>query len=196
MSAVDTRFREPLHPHQQDVAPACNSCATSCGSHPPWCVAETLPKAERRAHAELHRRGFDAYLPLITVRRPNRHYHTGPAFPRYVFVRMDLTKPWNPVRYAPGVFNLVSFDGKPATCSDAAVEAVRKAVDAADAFSAAGDAWKPGAPCSLAAGPLAGMSGIVLSVGHDMALVSLMMLGHLREVAVQLSCLSQRDNGG
>jgi hypothetical protein len=48
-------------------------------------------------------------------------------------------------------------------------------------------------PCSLATGPFSGHQGVVMSVGHDMALVALMMFGQLREVAVQLDCLRARD---
>jgi len=164
------------------------------GSRPAWCVAASLPRAERRAHAELHRRGFEAYLPLVTIRTPKREYRTKPLFDGYLFVRLDLAKPWHPVIYCPGVFNLVSFDGKPATCSDAAVEAVRSAVDGAGAFSAPSDAWKPGTPCSLALGPLAGTSAVVLAVSRETARVAALMLGHLTTITVPLDALQLRSD--
>jgi transcription antitermination factor NusG len=189
---LDAPLHTRLDADQQAAATAYDRCQAPCGSRPPWCVAATHPRAERRAHAELHRRGFHVYLPLITVRWADRTWHTVPAFPRYLFVRLDLTKPWNPVRYAPGVYSLVSFNDKPATCSDTVVEAVRSALHAAKAVSAPEHAWKPGTPCSLALGPLAGMPAIVTQVGHDMATVAVMMLGHLREVAVQLNAIQPR----
>ena len=184
-----TRLDQP----QRGPAPADEWCGVPCGSRPVWCAVVTHVQAERRAHASLHRYGFEAYLPLVTIRRPCRHYHTGPLFPRYVFVRLDLTRPWHPVIAAPGVFQLVTFNGtKPATCSDAVVRAVREAVDGFDAFSAAEPLWKPGQPCSLALGPLAGMPAVVTQVGADMATVALLMFGHLREITVQLDALQPR----
>jgi transcriptional antiterminator RfaH len=180
---------------QQDAAPAYDRCSVPSGSRPVWCVAATYPQAERRAYAALHRVGFTAYLPLITVRWSNRTWHTQPLFPGYCFVNMRLDRPWSPVTYAPGVFSLVSFDGKPATCPDTAVEAVRSAVDAAEAFPAASHCWRPGTPCSLAAGPLAGLPAIVTHVTPETANIAIMLFGHLRNVSVPLDCLKARDDG-
>lgn len=182
-----------LDADQQAAAPAYDRCQVSCGSRPAWCAVVTHIHAERRAHASLHRFGFEAYLPLVDVRWADRTWHTRPLFPRYCFVRLDLTKPWSPVIAAPGVFQLVSFDGKPATCSDTAVEAVRSAVDGFEAFSASSTLWKPGMPCSLAAGPLAGMPAVVTDVSQETATIALMMLGCLRSVTVPLDSLRPRD---
>jgi len=93
-----TRLDRP----QQDAATAYERCQAPSGSRPVWCVVATLPRQERTAYAELHRRGFEAYLPLITTRWRDRTWHTSPLFPGYVFVRIRLDQPWNPVRYAPG----------------------------------------------------------------------------------------------
>lgn len=164
-----------------------------CGSRPAWCAVVTHAQAERRAAASLHRYGFESYLPLVTIRRPCRHYHTGPLFPRYVFVRLDLSRGWSPVTAAPGVFQLVAFDGRPATCSDAVVEAVKAAVDGFEALGATTTPWKPGTPCSLALGPLAGMPAVVTEVSRETATVAVLMFGHLREVAVQLDALTPRE---
>ena len=187
-------FQAVALPHQ-DAATAYNRCQVPSGSRPVWCVVATYPQAERRAHAALHRIGFTAYLPLISVRWADRTWHTRPLFPGYCFVRMRLDRPWSPVTYAPGVFSLLSFDGKPATCSDTVVEAVRSAVDAAEAFPAPSHHWKPGTPCSLAAGPLKGMPAVVTHVATETATITVMMLGHLRNVSVPLDCLRARDDG-
>ena len=144
-AAPYTRLVEP----QQDAAPAYDRCQAPSGSRPVWCVVATYPQAERRAHAALHRIGFEAYLPLITVRWADRTWHIRPLFSGYCFVRMRLDRPWSPVTYAPGVFSLLHFDGKPATCPDTVVEAVRSAVDAAEAVPAASHCWRPGTPCKI-----------------------------------------------
>jgi transcription antitermination factor NusG len=106
---------------------------------------------------------------------------------------MRLDRPWSPVTYAPGVFSLLSFDGKPATCSDTVVEAVRTAVDAAEAFPASSHPWKPGTPCSPAVGPFRDHPAVVIAVQRETATIAIMMLGHLRSVSVPLDCLKARD---
>ena len=53
--------------------------------------------------------------------------------------------------------------------------------------------WAPGMACSLATGPLSGHQGVITEVGADMALVALLMFGHLRTVAVDIQCLVARD---
>jgi transcriptional antiterminator RfaH len=188
---LDAAPHTRLDDHQQDVAPLIFA-PTPSGSRPVWCVVAAKPKAERTAHAELHRRGFEAYLPLLTTRLPNRHYRIGPLFPGYLFVRMDLTKPWNPVRLCPGVFSLLSVNGIPSICPDTVVEAVRSAVDAAEAFPASSHCWRPGTPCSLAAGPLAGMPAVVTHVATETANIAVMMFGHLRNILVPLDALAPR----
>ena len=163
---------------------------------PSWCVVRTHPRAERRAHAALHLRGFEAYLPLVTVRWRNRTWHTGPAFPAYLFVRLDLTRPWHPVTACPGVYHLLRVNSRPATCSDAVVAALREALDGADALAATEPPWKVGTPCSVLLGPLASMPAVVtyIAPGDDIAQIAIMMLGQLRTVSVPLDCLRARDD--
>ena len=178
---------------QRGLAAAYDRSQVPSGCRPAWCVVATKPQAERRAYAALHLKGFEAYLPLITTRWRDRTWHTGPLFSGYVFVQLDLSRPWHPVRYAPGVFNLVSFDGTPAICPDGAVDALR-ALEAQRATPMPESSyWAPGMPCSLAVGTSAAVPGVVLEVREDMAFVSTMLFGHLREISVSVDCLRARD---
>ena len=160
----------------------------------PWCVVRSNPKAERRAHASLHLRGFEAYLPLVTTRWRNRTWHTAALFPGYLFVRLDLAKPWHPVLRCPGVFCLLSIDHKPSTIANGLMRALREAVDGVEALAASEVAWKPGTPCSMAQGPFAGHVAVVLATHDDRATVAVMMFGHLREIQVGLDCLTPRED--
>jgi transcription antitermination factor NusG len=179
-----TRLDEP----QQDVAHPIPA-PTPSGSRPVWCVVATKPKAERTAHAELHRRGFTAYLPLLTTRRRDRSWRTGPLFPGYVFVRMRLDQPWNPVRYAPGVYSLLSIDGIPSICPDAVLDALR-ASEALRATPLPNTAsWAPGMACKPATGPFRHHPAVVISVQRETATIACIMFGHLRNVSVPLDCL-------
>lgn len=176
-----------------ELAPDSEGCQAPCGSRPAWCAVHTHSQAERRAHASLHRFGFTAYLPLIDIRWADRTWHTVPLFPRYLFVRLDLTRPWHPVTHAPGVFQLVAFDGKPATCRPGAVEALR-AAEAERALHPQPEAlWAPGTAVALAGGMWDGIPGLVLKTEKRIALVAMLMFGHLREIAVSFDCLRPRD---
>jgi transcription antitermination factor NusG len=177
------------------MAHACDPAPTLSGSRPVWCVVAALPKAERTAHAELHRRGFPAYLPLLTARLPNRHYRTGPLFPGYLFVQLRLDRPWNPVRYCPGVFSLLSIDGIPSICPDAAVEALQ-ATEALRATPTPDSRyWAPGMPCSLGKPhALIGVPAIVTAVhDHDIADITMIMFGQLRSLSVHVDSLVHRE---
>jgi transcription antitermination factor NusG len=103
---------------------------------------------------------------------------------------MRLDQPWNPVRYAPGVYSLLAIDGIPSICPDAAVDALR----AGDALRAmppppATASWAPGALCSPANGIFRGHRATVLSVHHQTARIAVMFLGHLREISLHVDCL-------
>lgn len=177
--------------NQRDAAPAHSRCQVPSGRR--WCVLASKPHAERRAHAALHLKGYQPYLPLITVRWRDRTWHTAPLFPGYVFCRLDLSKPWHPVTRTPGVFQLLMINGQPATCPDHALEAVQSALQAAEALAASRTRWSVGQPCSLAYGPLRGMPAIITAIDGDQARVAVMMLGQLRVVRIDTEHLRTRD---
>ena len=76
-----------------------------------WFVAHTQPHAETRAIANLHRQGFETYLPRYLKRR--RHARKvdivpTPLFPRYVFIAIDLERQrWLSIRSTFGISRLV-----------------------------------------------------------------------------------------
>lgn len=194
---LDTTTRERYHSPQQDVGPPCSD-PTPCGRiQDGYLVVHSHPQAETWASAELQRRGYQTYLPMMAVRRRDRvirsHFHTinTPLFPRYLFVRNPGH--WTPILYCPGVHQIVMMDGKPGIVATAAISALQAAEAVRATLPPANRQWAPGTPCVVSGGVLEGHPAIVLKVGADMALVSLLMLGQLREVAVALDCLSPRD---
>jgi transcription antitermination factor NusG len=164
-----------------------------------WIVVCTHPQAERWADANLRRSGFRTYLPLYAAKRRDPVLHTltrvvqRPLFSGYVFCWHDSRDSWRPVYETPGVRGVIKNGNQIQWVRAGAVEAVRAAEAARRCPTAETAEWAPGVPCSLALGPLAGTSAVVVSVGADMALVAMMMFGELREVAVQLDCLRPRD---
>ena len=74
-------------------------------------------KRHRIAERNLHRQGFDTFLPMqkITRRKTSRFVSDlKPLFPGYMFVSVnsDLA-PWRSINSTIGVSRLVSFEGKP-----------------------------------------------------------------------------------
>jgi transcription antitermination factor NusG len=163
-----------------------------------WIVACTHPQAERWANANLIRSGYRTYLPLVLRPRPDRALSTlvrhvrVPLFAGYILVRYDSRDPRRPIRETPGVRDLIRCGSQIQWAPEAAVEAVRAAEATAAVQLPLSLKWAPGAPVAVSRGALAGWPAVITQVGHDMATVAIMMLGHLREVAVQLDALSPR----
>jgi transcriptional antiterminator RfaH len=173
-----------------------------CGgiSGPAWFVVQSHHQAERWACANLQRRGYRTFLPLVAVRRRDRVirslYHTVevPLFSPYLFIHFDARSGWTPIWNTPGVARLLMADGKPAPCPERAVEAIQAGAGLRRTLTPPEALWRPGAACRLAGGgAFDGHDAVVTAVHHDRALVALLMLGHLREVQVSLDCLATRD---
>jgi transcription antitermination factor NusG len=73
------------------------------------------------------------------------------------------------------------------------VEAVRSALHAAEHAPRHEVAWKPGTPCSLVLGPLAGAAAVVLATHRDTATLGVLLFGALREVSAPIAWLVARD---
>lgn len=172
-----------------------------CYSMPRWACVYTHPQAERWADTNLRRQGYATYLPLHRVRiRDNAirslwHTVERPLFGRYLFIRFDhLHESWSPIRATPGVVDLVRQGREVSYARAGSLEAVQAALAEAATQPPDSPQWAPGTPVELVAGAFYGLPAVVLKTGQDMALVAIMMLGHLREISVSLDCLRARDD--
>jgi transcriptional antiterminator RfaH len=82
-----------------------------------WYLIQFKPNSYRLAERNLHRQGFETFLPMqkITRRKASRFVSDlKPLFPGYMFVSVnsDLA-PWRTINSTIGVSKLVSFEGKP-----------------------------------------------------------------------------------
>ena len=82
-----------------------------------WYLIQFKPNSHRMAERNLHRQGFETFLPMqkITRRKASRFVSDlKPLFPGYMFVNVnsDLA-PWRSINSTIGVSKLVSFEGKP-----------------------------------------------------------------------------------
>lgn len=194
---IDVRLPTRLDTNLSGTCSAPPSAAQPCRSIP-WACVYTHPQAERWADSQLRLRGYQTWLPLVTVTRRDRvvrsmrHRVEVPAFPRYLFVRFDAASAsWSPIRATPGVSDLVRCGANVAYASPDALEACQTALEARphqDGKMTVGTA----VACSQ--GPLRGCQAVVTAIHGNRASVAVMMLGHLREVAVSLDNLTSRDD--
>ncbi len=98
-----------------------------------WYVVHTHARQEARAEVNLRRQGFEAWLPVI--RRARRHARRvdstlASLFPRYLFVRLDLTsQPWRSINGTFGVVRLLCNGDTPLVVPDGLVEEIRERCD-------------------------------------------------------------------
>ena len=82
-----------------------------------WFLLQYKLNSHRLALRNLHRQGFETFLPMqdITQRHPTKFVQQRrPLFPGYMFVSFALdTAPWHKINSTVGVARLVSFDGQP-----------------------------------------------------------------------------------
>lgn len=82
-----------------------------------WYLIQFKPNSHRLAERNLHRQGFETFLPMqeVTRRKASRFVsELKPLFPGYMFVSMDFElTPWRTINSTIGVSRLVSFEGKP-----------------------------------------------------------------------------------
>ena len=129
-----------------------------------WFAVTVDPKLTQPTLVTLRQKGYDAFTPFQTVIRKWRDRTSEslvPAFPGYIFVRLDVRFRL-PVLTTPGVRGLVGYGKQPAAICEEEIEALRRVMASklpaeASPFPQAGDAVR------LARGPLAGLTGILIS---------------------------------
>jgi len=164
-----------------------------------WAVVHTHPQAERWAHTNITRVGYEAYLPLAMVRRRDPVIHSrwhevlAPLFSRYLFVRLGASDPWTPIRYAPGVRSLLlAQDSRPATVPASDVEALQATEAARQHIRPPATRYAPGHALRFTAGPFSGIDCVVARTHHAQAVVACIVMSALRNVTVPLEWLGER----
>jgi transcriptional antiterminator RfaH len=155
-----------------------------------WYVAYTQPGGEDKAMFNLRRQGFEAYLPKIsTTRRHARRVDRvrRPLFPRYLFVRMNLSaERWRAIHSTIGVTHLICNGDTPVPMPEMVIEEIR-ARESQDGVVKLFDAarFHAGDAVRVTDGPLLDRMGLFESMGSENRVVILLnILG--RELKVGL----------
>lgn len=196
MSAALDLTRPASHPVVEREAPQHHPCHCIRQG---WIVATTHSQAERWATENLQRRGYRAYLPLVAIRRRDRVtpslrrvVHV-PLFTGYLFVHHDSRNSWRPIYETPGVRGVIRNGSQIQYAPEAAVSALqadeaRRAAPLPPSLFLAS-----GTPVAVSGGPLRGHHAIVVASTDHTAIIQLIMFGELRDVAVDVDCLTARD---
>ena len=93
-----------------------------------WYAVHTKPRCEALAEASLNHLGVEVFLPLVKERRMccgKQGPKTVPMFPRYLFVRCEMSFQYRAIAYARGVKQFVSFGSGPAPVDEGIVEGIK-----------------------------------------------------------------------
>ncbi len=152
-----------------------------------WYVVHTHAQGEARARVNLERQGYETWLPLY--RRKRRHARRvetvmRPLFPRYLFVRIDLSADqWRPILSTFGVNHLVGGDTGPRPVSDGIMDNLIARAGDDGCFDLAVGAFKSGDQVRILEGPFADLEGIFHTENDDeRVMIFLRLMG--REVRV------------
>ena len=69
-----------------------------------WYLLKTKPRQEKRAVQNLHNQGYDTFCPSAKINN-----NTVVLFPGYLFIQLDKTQNWLPIKSTKGVSHFVRF---------------------------------------------------------------------------------------
>jgi transcriptional antiterminator RfaH len=152
---------------------------------PLWYALQVRPRSERTVSAILRNKGYEPFLPACGEGAKARA-----MFPGYLFCRLDLRARLLPLFTTPGFHRLVGAGHAPIAVGEEEVERMRGIMKS----GLASMPWpriEPGEPVEVANGPLAGLRGVLLSIGRRSHLVVSVQLLQ-RSVAVELDASAVR----
>lgn len=175
------------------MAEACRFFAVSTIMHGPilddstnWFVLRVKPKHEKRVFELVNYQGYRAFLPLFLQRRKwgtRWHDIEAPLFPSYVFCSFQR-QDWVPIINTPGVVDVVRNGKTLLPVEPSEIESLQIAQDA----NLAMEPWPYlpiGSELKINAGPLAGLTGLLIKVKQGSRLVLSVTLLQ-RSVAVEI----------
>lgn len=160
----------------------------SVQTDPRWYLLQTKARSERRIAQRLGWAGYATALPLVAEPRRDRRrrqiIHTAqvPAFPGYVFVRLDLARePLHPVLHCEDVKRMfLSAAGQPVPIRRGEVERLLHEADSRRNLAALAE----GSSVRLTAGPFEDHEGRCLWCSADRVGLLMEVLGGVHKVVV------------
>jgi transcriptional antiterminator RfaH len=160
-----------------------------------WFVVHTQTFQEARAELNLCRQGFEVWLPLFwRTRRHARRIDTvlAPLFPRYLFVRLDLTtQPWRTINGTFGVARLLCNGDTPLAVPEGLVEELLQRRDESGTIVLTPRRLVFGDTVKVTMGPFADFEGLFQTMsGRDRVILLINLLGREVRASVPLRGLA------
>jgi transcription elongation factor/antiterminator RfaH len=137
-----------------------------------WFALYTRPRHEKRVVEEVHEKGIESYLPLISVLKQwsdRKKWVDEPLFRGYVFIRGDALDRYHSIQTR-GVVRMVQFQGKPAMVRDEEIDRIRRILREGEYVEAC-DTMAVGDRVSIMHGPLTGIQGKLIEIQGSHRLV-------------------------
>jgi transcriptional antiterminator RfaH len=156
-----------------------------------WYCIHTKPQREAQVAAYCATTlGLETYFPRLrqhrTIRRVRRLV-TSPLFPRYLFCRFDLTTDYRSVRFAPEALDLVHLGAKPAPVPESLINDLRGWAGAGQEVIQIPPQLQPGDLVEITAGPMRGLSAVILRAQDERDRVALLLSALQEGVQVTIS---------
>ena len=168
------------------------------GSHMPatWFLAQLKPNARKIAERNLHRQGFETFLPLIEQSRRKASAfvtETKPLFPGYIFVCFTPeTRGWRGINATQGVTRLVSFGNAPAPVPDALIREIQRRCTQDGLFMPEQAAFNVGDTVTVGTGPFADFAATISELQPDQRVwVLIDLMGRKTRVSVNATDLKR-----
>jgi len=157
-----------------------------------WFAVYTLPRAEKKAYAELVKKGITAYLPLMRTLRQwsdRKKWIEEPLFRSYIFVNIPESLHFD-VLNTNGIVRYITFEGKAVPIPPQQIEAVRFFLSSDDPLPENIEKYSPGQPVEVIKGPLKGLFGELIQLtGKKKVKVEISAIGQSVLVTIPLSQL-------
>jgi transcription antitermination factor NusG len=111
-----------------------------------------------------------------------------------MFVQHTPGTSWRSLRGAFGVQALITVAGRLEYVVVGSVEALQATEQLRQSINGQAQLFHPGSACRLIGGPFRGHDAVVVEIDGESAVVSVMMFGELRSVAMSLESLSPRED--
>lgn len=130
-----------------------------------WVAVYTQARSEKQVLKRLEDQGFEAYLPIVDVKRQwsdRIKLVSVPLFNSYIFVKIKKNE-LIAIRDTQGVVFVVAFKNEVATIQDSEIESIRRFVAAKqEIFVEETRRLRKGAAVRIVDGPFAGMEGTLV----------------------------------
>lgn len=162
---------------------------------PAWFCVRTQTKREHIAAEHLRElEGIEVFCPRLRYRKPTRRgtiWWLEPLFPGYVLAKFSLSESERAVTFCQGVRGLVRFGSEIPSISESFVESLRtefKPDEVGGELLTVAPTLRSGDEVEVANGPLAGMSGVVISIAPAAERVKILLefLGQPQVIDIDL----------